>query len=912
MEATTIVLPPSPAPPSRPSLPLLAAIVPVIAGVALWAVTGSLFALCFAALGPLMLLASFLDGLRTRRRDRRRGEVEADAAWERAEAELVQVHARERADLWRRYPDAAGCLIEQPLRGPEPPTADTALVLGRGTRASGVRASGGEDDRSRAFRERAAVLGDAPMTVPIGRGVCVRAPEPVGAAVLRALIVQLCQRFTASQLMLLGDGLEDLGVAELPHASTTRRAAFRLVVGAGGDHGGDARLSLCAPDEQPPDGVTAVLDCTDPARARLRTPDGVKEVIVEGVSLAQARRIAAESAAAAEDVSEVPATIALHELDMVPSGGAGLAAAIGRGERGDLVVDLVEDGPHAIVTGMTGTGKSELLVSWVTSMAAVHGPERVNFVLADFKGGTAFDPLRELPQVAAVITDLDDDGARRGVESLTAELRRRERALAEAGARDIRQHPSLPRLVIVVDEFAALLQEHADLGAVFTDVAARGRALGMHLVLGTQRAAGVIRDALAANCPLRVSLRVADAADSRLVIGSDAAAAVPGGPEARGLAFVRRPQDAEAVCVRIALTGAAEVRATSLRWADAARPRSPWLPALPERLTLDEMRPDVDGGLRRRGTGLVLGRADEPDRQRQPAETLESGSGLAVIGGPGSGKTAALRLLCVQQPDARMIPVDAEGAWDMVQELLAEAARPPLVLCDDLDALVAAYPPEYAQEFVSAWEQIVRALPTVVTVSRVSGVLGRVIDALPRRAVLRMPGRIEHISAGGEPDAFRRDRSAGRARIDGREVQLCWVETEHAQPRLTGGSPRWRPEHDVSGVVTPAVQRTTELLRREHPAHRVIGVPEATSRGAAGPEPVIVVADPEDWRMNWSLAQRVRAEGEMLIAAECGSELRQLAAVRSLPPYARSHSGRAWATAQGSAPRRVLLPGAPD
>ncbi|MDR2998354.1 MAG: cell division protein FtsK, partial [Microbacterium sp.] len=815
------------------------------------------------------------------------------------------------ADLWRRHPDAAGCLIERPLRGPEPPTAETALVLGRGTRASGVRASGGDDERSRAFREQAAVLGDAPLTVQIGRGVCVRAPEPVGAAVLRALVVQLCRRFTPSQLALLGDDLDGLGVAELPHASSSRRSAFRLVVGAGGDHGADAQLSLCAPDEQPPDGVTAVLDCTDPGRARLRTPDGVQELVVEGMSLAQARQIAAESAADAEEVSEVPMTVALHELDRARSAGHGLAAAIGRGERGDVVVDLVEDGPHAIVTGMTGTGKSELLVSWVTSIAALHGPERVNFVLADFKGGTAFDPLRELPQVAAVITDLDDDGARRGVESLTAELRRRERALAEAGVRDIRQHPSLPRLVIVVDEFAALLQEHSDLGAVFTDVAARGRALGMHLVLGTQRAAGVIRDALAANCPLRVSLRVADAADSRLVIGSDAAAAVPGGPDSRGLAFVRRPQDAEAVCARIALTRAADVRAASLRWTEAERPRSPWLPALPERLALDEMLPEADGGLRRRGTALLLGRADEPERQRQPAETLEPGGGLAVIGGPGSGKTAALRLLAAQQPAARLIPADAEGAWDAVQELLA-GVHPSLVLCDDLDALIAAYPPEYAQDFISAWEQLVRALPAVVTASRVSGALGRVVEALPRRAVLRMPGRIEHIAAGGDPDAFRRDRPAGRARIDGREVQLCWVEPEHAQQLRTSGSPRWRPEHGVSGVVTPAVQRTAELLRREHPAQRVIGMTDAAPGGAASTGPVIIVADPEGWRMNWSLAQRVRTEGEMLIAAECASELRQLAGVRSLPPYARAHAGRAWSTVQGGAPRRVLLPGAPD
>src|SRR5690606_29972212 len=122
--------------------------------------------------------------------------------------------------------------------------------------------------------------------------------------------------------------------------------------------------------------------------------------------------------------------------------------------------------------------------------------EQVVFVLADFKGGTAFEPLRELAQVAAVITDLDDEGARRGVSSLTAELRRREAVLAAAGARDIGDSAvRMPRLIIVVDEFAALLQEHPDLGAVFTDLAARGRALGMHLILGTQRASGVIREA---------------------------------------------------------------------------------------------------------------------------------------------------------------------------------------------------------------------------------------------------------------------------------------------------------------------------------------------------------------------------------------------------------------------------------
>ncbi|WP_262927659.1 FtsK/SpoIIIE domain-containing protein [Microbacterium sp. NIBRBAC000506063] len=111
----------------------------------------------------------------------------------------------------------------------------------------------------------------------------------------------------------------------------------------------------------------------------------------------------------------------------------------------------------------------------MTAIAQAHAPEEVNFVLADFKGGTAFDPLRTLPHVAAVITDLDEEGAQRGVQSLRAELRRREEVLAAAGVRDVADPAvELPRLVIVVDEFAALLHEHPDLGEVFTDIAARG------------------------------------------------------------------------------------------------------------------------------------------------------------------------------------------------------------------------------------------------------------------------------------------------------------------------------------------------------------------------------------------------------------------------------------------------------
>ena len=892
MDATTIVLPATPTPAQRPGLPILAAIVPVIAGVVLWLITGSLFALCFAALGPLMLLASFFDGMRSRRREQRRRVTDADDAWERAEEERRRLHGEEHAALWRRHPDVAACLAEPPLRGQDSVDRTTSIVVARGDRPSRIRASGGDDVRARAFRDRTATLPDAPVTVPLGGGVCLRGDGPVPAALARALIAQLCLRFGPTQLSLGGE-LDAVGVAGFPHAAR-RRAGFRLdvVSGAAYDEHADARICLCAPGTEPPDGITTVIDVLSGVTARVRTPDGIVEATVEALSLRQTALIAAECGERTAGESFVPDAVALAALPPTPAGGS-LPAMVGRGERGDVLLDLVEDGPHAIVTGMTGTGKSELLTTWVTSMAAARTPAAVSFVLVDFKGGTAFDPLRALPHVVAVVTDLDADGARRGVTSLSAELRRREAVLAAAGVRDVRDCAGLGRLVIVIDEFAALLQEHPDLGQVFTDVAARGRALGMHLVLGTQRASGVIREALAANCPLRISLRVSDAADSRLVIGSDAAAELPGGPESRGLAYVRRPGDVEAQPVRVALTAETDLRAVAERSRDVAAPPSPWLPALPTLLPLHELSGAAQG--------LTLGLRDDPAHQCQRPVHLAPTRGLAVLGGPGAGKSAVIRLLAAQDPGAVVVPADLEGAWDAVAEL--SSGRHGLVLCDDLDLLLAGFPPEYAQAFTSRWEAIARSEGTaVVTLSRTAGPLGRLVDALPHRALLRMPSRIEHLAAGGESSDYERSRPAGRAQFDGMEMQFCWTD-EPRIDRRASSPPVWTPRAETSGVVTAAVTETVARLRATHPGRAVVEIEEAMD--VAGPR--IIVADPEQWRTQWTLTQRVRTSGEIVVAAECAGELRQLAGVRDLPPYARQHAGRAWATAQGSPPRRVLI-----
>jgi S-DNA-T family DNA segregation ATPase FtsK/SpoIIIE len=178
------------------------------------------------------------------------------------------------------------------------------------------------------------------------------------------------------------------------------------------------------------------------------------------------------------------------------AGRAGLPAVIGTASTGPVRVDLVADGPHALIGGTTGSGKSELLRTLVLSLALTHPPEAVTFVLIDYKGGSAFDVCAALPHVVGLVTDLDERLAHRALRSLDAELRRRERILRRAGAEDLADHrdrfeqgqvdrPPPPRLVVVIDEFATLARDAPGFLDALVGVAQRGRSLGIHLVLAT-------------------------------------------------------------------------------------------------------------------------------------------------------------------------------------------------------------------------------------------------------------------------------------------------------------------------------------------------------------------------------------------------------------------------------------------
>ena len=300
-------------------------------------------------------------------------------------------------------------------------------------------------------------------------------------------------------------------------------------------------------------GQPAVLRSTDPSVAE-------QPVELDATGPVMARTIA-RSLAPLRDASAGSATTAIPRvvplLDVLdlerPDGEViaarwtlprpyGLELTIGQSVEGPLPLDLVEQGPHSLIGGTSGAGKSELLQTLVLSLAANYSPQKVNFLFVDYKGGASSAEFRDLPHTVGYVTNLSGRLALRALTSLRAELRRR-MLLMEGRAKDLTEMLEVapdeapPSLVIVVDEFAALVKEIPDFVAGMVDVAQRGRSLGIHLVLATQRPTGVVNDNILANTNLRIALRMLDPTDSDNIINSRVAADIP--VPLRGRAYAR-------------------------------------------------------------------------------------------------------------------------------------------------------------------------------------------------------------------------------------------------------------------------------------------------------------------------------------------------------------------------------------
>ena len=365
-------------------------------------------------------------------------------------------------------------------------------------------------------------------------------------------------------------------------------------------------------------------------------------------------------------------------------------AVLGVAADGPVTVDLERDGPHALIAGTTGSGKSELLRTLVVSLAAASSPEHLSFVLIDFKGGSAFADCARLPHTVGFVTDLDEHLAARALRCLEAELRHRERLLAAAGAADLHDHrrrsgpdqPSLARLVVVIDEFATLAAELPGFVDALVGVAQRGRSLGVHLVLATQRPAGAVSANIQANTDLRIALRVQAPEDSQDVLGGPAAAAIP--RSARGRAIVRFGPGHE-LTMQTALSSGQAARSRGMvgvrpfgiaalvpagagvvagptsvdgdgptdlsELVDAAGeafratglppPHRPWPTPLPASVDLADLVERAAGEAAAPAV-VPLGLADRPDEQRQDVFGWRpDAGGLLVVGVGGSGTTTA-------------------------------------------------------------------------------------------------------------------------------------------------------------------------------------------------------------------------------------------------------------------------------
>lgn len=352
-----------------------------------------------------------------------------------------------------------------------------------------------------------------------------------------------------------------------------------------------------------------------------------------------------------------------------------LRACLGVGAAGQAWVDLVTDGPHALVVGTTGAGKSELLTSWLVQLAWSQPPEALQLILVDYKGGTCLGPLKRLPHCVDLLTDLEPAATTRAIEAISAQLRRREQILRKSNCKDIteyeqlrRHQPSLTplaRMLVVVDEFATLAATQEELLEHLLRLAAQGRSLGMHLILATQHPHGALSTSITANAALRVCLRMLDASEGAPLLGHGD---LPDLPRAPGFLCLSTQRGH----FRCPYAGTAQESAV---WIDAcvkaaqALPpcQSPWLAPPPANLTFTQAQQllaahgapapakGLATSLASNRQNLALALCDLPEQLAYGAFNWDSTTPLGIFGTSASGRSAALRQLANSASQAGLV-----------------------------------------------------------------------------------------------------------------------------------------------------------------------------------------------------------------------------------------------------------------
>ena len=216
-----------------------------------------------------------------------------------------------------------------------------------------------------------------------------------------------------------------------------------------------------------------------------------------------------------------------------------MAVPLGINVKNDVVcLNLHEKfhGPHGLVAGTTGSGKSEILQSFILSAATYFHPYEIGFVIIDFKGGGMVNQFKDLPHLIGAITNIDGNEIQRSLKSIKAELMKRQNHFASAGVNHIDKYiqlykdgkvtEALPHLIIIVDEFAELKAEQPEFMKELISAARIGRSLGVHLILATQKPSGVVDAQIWSNSKFKLCLKVQSKEDSNEVIKTPLAAEI--------------------------------------------------------------------------------------------------------------------------------------------------------------------------------------------------------------------------------------------------------------------------------------------------------------------------------------------------------------------------------------------------
>lgn len=415
-----------------------------------------------------------------------------------------------------------------------------------------------------------------------------------------------------------------------------------------------------------------------------------------------------------------------------------LKVPVGRGAGGRIVsLDIHEKfhGPHGLIAGTTGFGKSELILTFLLSVAVNFSPEDVNFFMIDYKGGGTGNVLLDLPHCAGVISNLSGKQIKRAMSAITSENKRRQKLFGQYSVNHIDAYTRLykenkvtepmPHLILVVDEFAQLRKEEPEFMQEIISLSQVGRSLGIHLILATQKPAGTVDDRIWSNARFHLCLKVQDRQDSMDMLhnGDAALLTAPGQcylqigsheyyelfqtgycgekyleesenqsntalvENTGNRIYLNKKKENSGICQLEAVIS--YVNQTAQRQC-STRAKSLWMPELPEKITFPELErirqkerdEEADLGSGRKEMEILLGLCDDPENQRQFSISYrpKQMGHLILCGGPLSGKTKLIQgILWQLMMKGEMEPVMVLGV-DMSQGSMRKFSGMPGVL----------------------------------------------------------------------------------------------------------------------------------------------------------------------------------------------------------------------------------------